>query len=529
VVPELPPSLRGALSGGRYLAYELRLGDRLLGRHWARLTETSDDGYVFQLISELTPVLPAGGSAKVIAAVLRTEGSLLPYELTVTSDQRTLRITLSAGIAHIRLPDGTSTEVEADGVQGLLEHQLPFLHTVLLADPSERRRPTRRVLLVQQLLPISYVLTAHPGNVVTTSLGERITLDPDGLMTSLEVTSQAFTASLVPLAEPPVAAGRPEKARPTYRPPTGAHFLQRDVAVPGPVVSLGATLTIPRGTRPWPAVLFVAGSGSADRHGIAGEIDTGVHEIVDGLSEAGFVGVRYDPRGIGQTKAGADLLDRGFDARVADARAILSYLQDRPEVDPGRTAVIGHSEGGVIALVLAAEGEPSPRAVALLACPGRPLDALIEDQISWQARELALDDTVRDAQLTRFREFTARVRAGGDWQENEVPAEIYASMRQRRWFGELLAQEPTALIARSRSAVLVAQGTADRQVSVEADAEPLATAAWAAGKSCELKIYPGLDHLFKSAEGRPALGDYALRRAVSGRLIHDLATWLRSL
>ena len=97
---------------------------------------------------------------------------------------------------------------------------------------------------------------------------------------------------------------------------------------------------------------------------------TGTHEILDRLTEEGYLVLRVDDRGVGQSKG--PLKDIGFDGLIADARACVEYLLEREDVDPGRVAVIGHSEGGETAPILARE-LPEIAAIVLMAAPGRLL------------------------------------------------------------------------------------------------------------------------------------------------------------
>ncbi|MGD9694171.1 MAG: alpha/beta hydrolase family protein [Thermoleophilia bacterium] len=145
------------------------------------------------------------------------------------------------------------------------------------------------------------------------------------------------------------------------------------VAAPGGA-RLAATLTVPAGAGPHPAAVVVNGFGPNDRDGrIGGRGRTTYRTIANGLAARGVAVLRYDKRGIGGS-TGSDLA--WLDARplVSDVVTVTAALARRPEVDPRRITIIGHSQGGDLAL-WAARRAPARRVVTLSA-PGRPLRAL---------------------------------------------------------------------------------------------------------------------------------------------------------
>src|SRR5262249_58570341 len=98
-----------------------------------------------------------------------------------------------------------------------------------------------------------------------------------------------------------------------------------------------------------PALTFLSGSGGQDREGFSSGIDLGTHEILDRLTREGFLVLRFDDRGVGASTGPTQ--DIVFDDLVGDGRRAVRYLLARPDVDPKRVAVIGHSEGGLSAPV----------------------------------------------------------------------------------------------------------------------------------------------------------------------------------
>src|SRR5206468_7559058 len=115
-----------------------------------------------------------------------------------------------------------------------------------------------------------------------------------------------------------------------------------------------------------PAVILIGGSGPTDRDGVAFGIPI-LGEIAGALADAGFVVVRYDKRGIGQS--GGRTESASLADYAEDVRAAVKMLAERKDVDPKRIAVVGHSEGGLVALMTAAH-EKKVAAVGLIATPG---------------------------------------------------------------------------------------------------------------------------------------------------------------
>src|SRR4029077_5599580 len=117
-----------------------------------------------------------------------------------------------------------------------------------------------------------------------------------------------------------------------------------------------------------PAVVLVGGSGATDRDEVVYGIPI-LGQISEALADAGFIVVRYDKRGIGQSGGRAE--SASLADYADDVRAAIKLLADRKDVDPKRIAVVGHSEGGLVALMAGAK-DKKIAAVGLIATPGMP-------------------------------------------------------------------------------------------------------------------------------------------------------------
>jgi pimeloyl-ACP methyl ester carboxylesterase len=208
-----------------------------------------------------------------------------------------------------------------------------------------------------------------------------------------------------------------------------------------------------------------------------------------------------------------------------DARAVLRYAKERPEVDSNRVVLIGHSQGGLVALELAA-GDPDVRGIVLLAAPGRSADRVLEDQIREEGKLLHLDAAVIRKRLEEFALFVSLVRSGENWDSARIPERFRPARNTRVWYADLLARDPVELLSRVICPVLICQGTKDLQVSAERDATVLAEAARRQSIPYRLALFPDLDHLFMPTPGKPDVAEYYRARHVAPELIRVIEAFL---
>jgi uncharacterized protein len=307
----------------------------------------------------------------------------------------------------------------------------------------------------------------------------------------------------------------------------GAGFDAEEVSIEREGAKIAGTITRPKGSQGrLPAVFFVSGSGVQDRQGFSNGMDIGTHEILDRVTSAGFLVLRVDDRGAGQSSdlpPNASFLDL-----VADARACVEFLGKRADVDPARIALIGHSEGGETVPLLAAE-RPSIAAVVLLAAPGRPILEIIADQTRLALEKQGLPPEEIERQLAAVRAFLERVAGDGEIDPAGLAPEELVALQNRAWMQSHARQDPIATVKKLRCPVLILQGALDFQVSAERDAKALEAALAAAGNpDHELQVFEKLDHLFKKAPGdRSEFGDYWKARPVDAQFLDTLTAWLQ--
>ncbi len=366
-------------------------------------------------------------------------------------------------------------------------------------------------------------------------------------MGALRGVAMLVVASLARAGDAPQPEPTPH---PVYRLPQGARFTEAEVRIPRKGGGAGGepegdfeiagTLNLPaEGKGPFAAVLFVSGSGTQDRHGFTPGmtrgtvgLDCGSWELLDAVADAGFAVLRVDDRGSGSTPlgpAGVGPSDIGYQALLGDARACLHWLMQRPEIDKQRVFVIGHSEGGITAPLLASEEGSGVAGVVCLAGCGRNFYDVIYDQVA-EATKVQPPE-MREATLKLQKELMNATREGREPDFDVVPKALWNRpdvVMSRKWMREHFNLDLTAIHNRVACPVLVANGESDMQVSPERDARLLAAElAQGSCKDVTLRLYPDLDHLFKACGGRKStIQMYAEKRPLDPAFLRDLLAWL---
>lgn len=231
-------------------------------------------------------------------------------------------------------------------------------------------------------------------------------------------------------------------------------------------VLLTGALDLPEaGREPAPGVLVVPGFGAAGRVGVGGAdgaADPLYRDLGGALADAGFVVLRYDKRGAGQSASSPRASTPGLGDRVGDAAAALALLRGRREVDPDRVAVVGHGEGGLVAMRLAG-GDRTPAATVLINTWGRPLVDVLATEF---VRGLPPGDE-RDLHQRLADTLRAHVATLLETGRAPDPRELPAALRpvfppgMDAYLRELFALDPAALAADVSGPVLLVHGELD--------------------------------------------------------------------
>ena len=360
-----------------------------------------------------------------------------------------------------------------------------------------------------QVLPAVVTWSGADTAVVTIAgVDLRLAVAPDGRVLGAAVPSQRVTFTRVDAATSVGTAARP----PDYSAPADAPYTAEDLTFRTPEGNrLAGTLTVPwaRGGGRVPAVVLITGSGPQNRDeelpGIRGY--RFFRQVADTLSRRGIAVLRLDDRGIGGSDAGTSLATTGDFAN--DIRAALAYLRARPEIDADRLGLVGHSEGGVIAPMVARD-DPRLRAIAVLAGPSRT----IRDILAFQRRVAVESDT--SIPVSRRDSAVAAMARMAD-----------SAAKAPGWLGYIYDYDPLATARRVRTPVLIMHGATDLQVTVD-QAEELAAAFREGGnRDVTVRVFPNTNHLFLDDASGVYSGYATLpSKAVRPEVLGVLADWL---
>ena len=299
--------------------------------------------------------------------------------------------------------------------------------------------------------------------------------------------------------------------KPDYSAPNGAPYTADEVRVPGPGgIVLGGTLTVPsNGKAPFPAVVTITGSGQQDRDELipfAGGIRL-FAQVADTLSRRGIAVLRLDDRGVGASGGGATVATSADFSE--DSRAAIAWLRARRDIDGARIAIVGHSEGGAIAPMIAAT-DPGLRAVVTMAAPGeKGIEISMAQNKYIVDRDSSLSQAQRDSILRAARNSL-------DPGKQTIP-----------WVKFWMAYDPAPVARQVKAPVLILQGATDRQVPVD-QAEKLAALIRAGGnRNVTVAIFPSTNHLFVDDPSGDFNAYHTLKtNRISPEVLGKLADWL---
>lgn len=304
-------------------------------------------------------------------------------------------------------------------------------------------------------------------------------------------------------------------------------------------VKLAGTLSVPDGAGPFPAVVLICGSGPETR-----DEEVMGHKIflvlADALNRRGIAVLRYDKRGVGESTgsyATATLTDF-----AADAEAALRFLRARPGIAADRIGLVGHSEGGAVAPMLALR-DPSVRFVVLMAAPGMRIGQLLR----LQTAKIAKASGVLDADIARTSAFFDKLYvdlagASGDEQKLAVAkadveqavadkilpaasADALATMVASPWAREAFAYDPVPALRQLKTPVLALNGSLDLQVPAAENLGPIRAALQGNTRATVVEL-PGLNHLFQSAKLGTPVEYGAIEETVAPAALKTISDWV---
>jgi uncharacterized protein len=323
---------------------------------------------------------------------------------------------------------------------------------------------------------------------------------------------------------------RPQEPKPPFP------YSVESVAIPNAAahVQLAGKLTKPEGNGPFPAVVLIAGSGAEDRdETVFGHKPFLV--LADFLTRHGIAELRYDKRGVaGSTGDYQQATTRDF---ADDALPALEFLKAQPDIDAKHLGLIGHSEGGIIAPMVADES-PDVAFVVLMAGPAVPGDVLLPQQVyrgdlaDGAPEEQAQHDATEEAAYLRLLEkypdpnqsvAAMQARAGSEAEKQQLAAQ--RNILTSPWFRFFATYDPYQALKKVTCPVLALDGSKDFQVPADLNLPFIRTAvSW--NPPSQVVDVEGANHLFQDVT-TGAEDEYPkIPETVSRKVLDLINSWI---
>lgn len=315
-------------------------------------------------------------------------------------------------------------------------------------------------------------------------------------------------------------------------------------------ISLAGTLTLPSKDGQHPVVVLITGSGAQDRNEeIAGHKPFLV--IADYLTRQGIGVLRYDDRGFGESTG--NFAEATSEDLASDVISAIDYLKTRKDIVQENIGLVGHSEGGLIAPMVASAHPNDVAFIALLAGTGTTGTEILLAQQALIARQMGVsEESIRKNQATNkalFEIVTENERLSKETlielltdqlaktvADNEYPSGVdkteflvgQVAPIVSPWFRFFLKYDPTNALKNTQCPVYAINGENDLQVPAEQNLAAIEEALKSGGNTkITVKAYPGLNHLFQeSTTGAPS--DYGkIEQTIAPIVLSDLASWIK--
>ena len=314
-------------------------------------------------------------------------------------------------------------------------------------------------------------------------------------------------------------------------------------------VTLAGTLTTPGGPGRFPAVILISGSGAQDR-------DETIFQhkpflvLADTLTRRGVAVLRVDDRGVGgSTGNTSKSTSEDF---AGDVLAGIAFLKSRPEIDSKKIGLAGHSEGGLIAPMVAARSN-DVAFIVLLAGTGLPGEEISYIQgrligkvmgadekaldkqrdIQKQLFEIVKTETNHDKMMMRLREAIKKMWSNLSEEERKAVGdadslvESQAKMVESPWFRFFLTFDPRPTLAKVRCPVLALDGEKDLQVPPKENLAEIEKAIKKGGNArVTVKELPGLNHLFQTCKTGSVAEYGAIEETISPVALKAISDWV---
>ncbi|MCK4246267.1 alpha/beta hydrolase, partial [Candidatus Bipolaricaulota bacterium] len=254
------------------------------------------------------------------------------------------------------------------------------------------------------------------------------------------------------------------------------------------------------------------------------------------LSQAGIASLRYDKRGTGESEGVSS--DSSMNDLLADVRIGLSALQACDKIDRQSCFLIGHSEGGILAAIIASERDDLA-GIVIIGGAARSLDVIIREQVERLNRGSGMSEEQLQIALEQEDQYLSFVRLStGEWSSYSfgqlkeampwLTEEKYDEVTALSllWLREHFQHDPLATIRQVSCPVLIIQGEKDLQISAREGKLLAAGLAGGGNSDVTLNIFPDLNHLLRYHPEEPNLLNRHLDLPIDLRVTTAISTWL---
>jgi uncharacterized protein len=303
-------------------------------------------------------------------------------------------------------------------------------------------------------------------------------------------------------------------------------------------LSISGTLTTPRSSKPFAAVVIVQGGGRQNRDGNFPPKHQPYLVLADHITRNGIAVLRCDKRGTGDSTG--NFKNATTEDFARDVTTCIDYLRDRPDIDRGAIGIVGHCEGAIVASIVAAKRKDISF-IVLMASPGLPGDEFYLDL--WK-RYFRAQLTTRDAEariqlLKKMNQLVisekdrtkveAEICSLFDSSGNTLTARDRASLRNwylSPWFRYYISLDPIPILQRSQCPVLAIQGGMDAVVEPTANFVRLSNGLKTPdGRKVTLKLLPGLNHMFQPCQ-TPVEDGERIGETISPDALRVISAWI---
>lgn len=360
---------------------------------------------------------------------------------------------------------------------------------------------------------------------------------PNGIEGIFYQSGQSFPLNLTRNLIEKKSLFRPQEPKKPYP------YYSEEVRFPseGGKVELAGTLTLPVGKKKFPTAILITGSGPQNR-----DEEFMTHKpflvLADHLTKSGIAVLRYDDRGFAQSTGNHG---RATSADFAnDVRAAIAYLKTRKEIDYRLIGLVGHSEGGLIAPMVA--GDTDVAFIVLLAAPGVSGSQILLKQIELSTRSQGVDEehVQREVRInrgilelfsqygedesfeTRLKEYVIsnnNIPQGVD--EKEI-IKMLVSRFRRPWMRYFVKYDPASSLKRIKCPVLALNGEKDVQVAADNLVVIEKAIRQGGNDNVTVKKIPNMNHLFQTCK-TGAMDEYAtIEQTINPVVLREISGWV---